>query len=275
MKRKLNRKQYSLIRQMRHNKSAFRVYLVLLILTVLAAIRSAFVGHWESVFICFLACLLYFIPPLVEKTARIELPTTLQILAFVFVFAAEVLGEIANFYERVPLWDTLLHTVCGFMFAAFGFSLVDILNRGKANRHEMSPVFLAFVAFCFSMTIGVLWEFVEFGIDTVMLKDMQKDFLIGNIYSVSFDPEHSNRVIALENIVKTVITMKDGSTVTVDGYLDIGLIDTMKDMLVNLVGAIVFSVIGFFYVKKRGKGKFAKQFIPQYKEPPTENDSQA
>ena len=138
---------YSLFKQMRNNKHAFRVYLVLLVLTVAAAIRSAFVGHFESVFICFLAFLLYFIPPLLEKTAKVELPTTLQIIAFVFVFAAEVLGEIANFYERVPLWDTLLHTVCGFMFAAFGFSLVDILNRGKANRPEMSPIFLAFGAF--------------------------------------------------------------------------------------------------------------------------------
>ena len=259
-------KEYSLFAQMRHNKHAYHVYLVLLLLTVLAAIRSAFVGHWESVFICFLAFLLYFIPPLIEKTTKVELPTTLQILAFVFVFAAQVLGEIANFYERVPIWDALLHTVCGFMFAAFGFSLVDILNRGKANRHEMSPVFLAFVAFCFSMTIGVMWEFIEFGIDSLLLKDMQKDFLVSNIYSVTFDPEKSNKVVALKEITKTIITMKDGSTVTIDGYLDIGLVDTMKDLLVNLIGAIVFSVIGFFYVKHRGKGKFAGQFIPKFKE---------
>ncbi len=256
---------------MRQNQNAYRVYLVLLVLTGTVALRSAFIGRWENVFISFLAVLLYFIPPLVEKTAHIELPTALEIIAFVFVFAAEVLGEIANFYERVPIWDTLLHTVCGFMFAAFGFSLVDILSRGKSKSQEVSPVFLAFVAFCFSMTVGVAWEFIEFSIDSLMLKDMQKDSLITSIYSIRFDSERKNRVTALENIVKTVITMKDGNTVTIDGYLDIGLIDTMKDLFVNFIGATVFSIIGFFYVKYRGRGKFARQFIPKYKTPPPKN----
>ena len=265
-------KKYSLFEQMKANKKAYRVYLILLLVTIAAAVRSAFVGQWESVFICFLAFLLYFIPPLIEKTTKVQLPTTLQILAFVFVFAAQVLGEIANFYEHVPLWDTLLHTVCGFMFAAFGFCLVDILNRGKINHHDMSPVFLAFVAFCFSMTIGVMWEFIEFGIDSILLKDMQKDFIISNIYSVTFDPDKSNTVFAVEEIVKTVITTNSGEVITIDGYLDIGLIDTMKDLLVNLIGAIVFSIIGFCYVKKRGKGAFASQFIPKFKDTDLKED---
>lgn len=263
-------KPYSLIAQIKNNKSAYRVYLTLAILTALAAVRSAFMGQWESVFVCFLAFLLYFIPPILEKTTKVELPTTLQIIAFIFVFAAQVLGEIENFYERVPLWDTLLHTVCGFLFAAFGFCLIDILNRGKVNRYDMSPVFLAFIAFCFSMTIGVMWEFIEFGIDSLLLKDMQKDFIVNNLYTVTLDPEHSNKVIAVKDILTTVITTKSGEVITLDGYLDIGLIDTMKDLLVNLIGAVVFSVIGFFYVKQRGKGKFADQFIPKFK--PTDQE---
>ena len=271
-KKACQRRHYSLFSQMRNNKKAFYVYVTLASLTALAAVRSFFTAPWESVFVCFLAFLLYFIPPFLEKTARVELPTTLQIIAFIFVFAAQVLGEIENFYERVPLWDTLLHTVCGFLFAAFGFCLIDILNRGKVNRYEMSPVFLAFIAFCFSMTIGVMWEFIEFGIDSLFLKDMQKDFIVNSIYSVTFDPEKSNKVIAVKDIVTTVITTKDGTVITLDGYLDIGLIDTMKDLLVNLIGAVVFSVIGFFYVKQRGKGKFADQFIPKFKH---DSDSQA
>ncbi len=266
-------KRYSLINQIRNNRKAFRVYLILMILTVAAAIRSVFLGQWESVFICFLAFLLYFIPPFVEKAAKVELPTTLQILAFIFVFAAEILGEIENFYELVPLWDTLLHTVCGFMFAAFGFGLVDILNRGRVNRFDMTPVFLAFVAFCFSMTIGVMWEFIEFGIDSFLLKDMQKDFIVNNLYSVTFDSNKSNTVYAVKEIFKTVLYDESGNVLRVieGGYLDIGLIDTMKDLLVNLIGAVVFSIIGFFYVKQRGKGKFADQFIPKFKTDDTEN----
>lgn len=258
-------KRYSLFEQIRKNKRAYYAYLILLTLTIAAAIYSATVGRWESVLFCFLAFLLYFIPPLIEKITKVELPTTLQILAFVFVFAAQVLGEFANLYQYFTLWDLILHTVCGFMFAAFGFAFIDILNRGKIDRRNMSPICLAIVAFCFSMTIGVMWEFMEFGVDSIILRDMQKDVIISDIYSVTFDPDKSNKVIAIEEIVKTVITTKNGQVITIDGYLDIGLIDTMEDMLVHLIGATVFSIIGFFHVKSHGKNKFAGQFIPKFK----------
>ena len=267
-KTKTRRKPFfiTLIDQIKQDKKAYIVFLVLSLLILGVVVHSIVARRYENLFTGLLASALLLIPPFIEKSFRVKLPTTLEILAYAFVFCAEILGEIGNFYHTFPFWDLMLHTFNGFMFAAFGFSLVDILNRGKANRHEMSPVFLAFVAFCFSMTIGVMWEFIEFGIDSLLLKDMQKDFLVSNIYSVTFDPEKSNKVVALKEITKTIITMKDGSTVTIDGYLDIGLVDTMKDLLVNLIGAIVFSVIGFFYVKHRGKGKFAGQFIPKFKE---------
>lgn len=262
--KKTVRKRYSLIEQIRTNKKAYYVYITLLVLTGIFVARSVMNGQWESVFVGFLTFMLYFIPPFVEKAAKVELPTTLEILAFVFVFCAQVLGELENFYVRFPLWDSLLHAVCGFMFAAFGFCLIDILNQGKVNKFAMSPIFMAFLAFCFSMTIGVVWEFIEFGIDNLFLVDMQKDFLINDIYSVTFDSTLSNKVVGVKDIVTTVITTENGEVITLNGYLDVGLFDTMKDLLVNFVGAVVFSIIGFFYVKKRGKGKFAKQFIPRF-----------
>ena len=262
-KDKEKRSRYSLFEQIRTNKKAYYVYITLLVLTGLFVARSVATGQWESVFVGLLAFLLYFIPPFVEKAAKVELPTALEILAFVFVFCAQILGELENFYIRFPIWDTLLHTVCGFMFAAFGFCLLDILNKGKVNKFDMTPYFMAFLAFCFSMTIGVCWEFIEFGIDRIFLVDMQKDFILKDLYTVTLDPTANNKVIAVKDIVSTVITTADGQVITLEGYLDVGLADTMKDLLVNFIGAVVFSVIGFFYVKKRGKGKFARQFIPE------------
>ena len=122
---------------------------------------------------------------------------------------------------------------------------------------------MAVVAFCFSMTIGVIWEFFEFAMDVFFQYDMQKDTIINSIYSVALDPTGTNTVVSIKNIQDVMI---NGEALGLGGYLDIGLLDTMKDLFVNFIGAIIFSVIEFFYVKNRGKGRFAKRFIPSLKD---------
>ena len=253
-----------LMQQVRTNRSSFVVFVVLRLMVTLVLVRSALTRQWESAFIAVLALVLLLIPPFVEKQLRIELPTVLESLIYVFVFCAEILGEINAFYVRYPLWDTMLHTVNGFMFAAVGFCLVDLLNQSTRFRFALSPAFLAVVAFCFSMTIGVLWEFFEFGADMLVHTDMQKDFFVDRISTVALDPTQSNTAVQVRNIVRTTIETASGEQVVLDGYLDVGIIDTMKDLLVNFVGAVVFSTIGFFYVKHRGRGKLASQFIPVF-----------
>lgn len=102
-------------------------------------------------------------PSLVQVTFKIELPSALEITILIFIFAAEILGEIQEFYLAFPFWDTVLHTLNGFLAAAIGFSMVDLLNRSDRLKFELSPLFMAIVAFCFSMTIGVVWEFLNSG----------------------------------------------------------------------------------------------------------------
>lgn len=264
----------SLVRQIRTDKKAFCVYLVLMLLVIAVMLYSIFVGQWESVFICALTSILFFIPPFVEKTFRVELPTMLEVIALIFVFCAEILGEIAGFYTKFPIWDNLLHSVNGLMFAAFGFCLVDVFNRNKKFRFELSPLYLALFSFCFSMTIGVLWEFFEFGMDSFANIDMQKDRLVQDIYSVWFDPQNNNNVQAYPDIVSTTFVTESGQVVTMPGYLDIGLFDTMKDLMINFIGAVIFSVIGYFYIKQRGKGKFASHFIPVFLEEAQQGEEQ-
>lgn len=124
---------------------------------------------------------------------------------------------------------------------------------------------LAIVAFCFSMTIGVLWEFLEYGADHFFPVDMQKDAIVTNFSSVTLDETNSNKAITVSDISDVIIVHSDGSSeaLGVGGYLDIGINDTMKDLLVNLLGAVIFSIIGYFYVKQRGQGRFAARFIPR------------
>ncbi len=245
--------------QIKQNKLPFAIYMILRIFVIASMILAAVRGQFENVFVYALTLVLFLLPAAIEKKLKIDFPDTFEIIILLFIFSAEVLGEIHDYYMRVPYWDTMLHTINGFLFAAVGFSLVDVMNRNPNIKFHLSPVYLAVVAFCFSMTIGVFWEFFEFGCDMLLGKDMQKDFIINAFSSVTLDATHSNIPVRLSNIKDVAI---NGKALGLGGYLDIGLIDTMKDLLVNFVGAFIFSVIGFFYVKNRGKGRFAKQFIP-------------
>lgn len=247
----------------REHKSSFWVYLILRAMVVVVMILQFLNRNYENVFFCLLTLFLLIIPSFIQVEFRIEIPTTLEIIILLFIFAAEILGEIHAFYVKIPLWDTLLHTMNGFLAAAIGFSLVDILNRNKRLEFHLSPLFMVLVAFCFSMTIGVVWEFFEFFMDSFFNMDMQKDTVIHAIHSVMLDPSMSNRVYSISSINEVLI---NGNALPVNGYIDIGLIDTMMDLIVNFIGAFIFSVFGFFYLKKRGKGTFVKRFIPRIKD---------
>ena len=248
--------------KLREHRSSFVVYVVLRMLVILMMVLQIFNKNYENVFLCILTLLLLFVPSFIQINLKIELPTALEITILIFIFAAEILGEIQAYYIRFPFWDTALHTINGFLAAAIGFALVDILNRSKKFSIQLSPVFVAIVAFCFSMTIGVLWEFFECSMDLFFGLDMQKDTIVHSIHSVMLDPAGANTPVEIDNITDVVV---NGQSLGLGGYLDIGLLDTMKDLFVNFIGAVVFSTIGYFYVKNRGKGRFAKRFIPRLK----------
>nr|WP_297275743.1 hypothetical protein [uncultured Agathobaculum sp.] len=233
---------------------------VLSFFIVLTFVRAAFMHRYENMFVCVLSLVLFCVPMLIERSLDIDIPPLMEAIIYCFIFAAEILGEINSFYTIIPGWDTMLHTINGFLVAAVGFSLVDLFNRSERFSFKLSPLFLAIVAFCFSMTVGVLWEFFEFGADQMLGTDMQKDFIVQNINSVSLNPDGLNTVVHVP-IESLVVNGEDWMQFP-GGYLDIGLIDTMKDLQVNFIGAVAFSIIGYFYVKTRGKGKLAASLIP-------------
>jgi hypothetical protein len=259
------KKEQKLMRQkiweyMRQNKRMAVLYLVLRVLVVVTMILQIFNQQYENVYLCVLTLVLLMIPPFIEVNFRIDIPDTLEVVILFFIIAAEILGEIQQFYIRFSNWDTILHTINGFLAAAIGFSLVDLLNRNDRFKFELSPVFLAIVSFCFSMTIGVLWEFFEWSMDWFFGLDMQKDTIIRSLSSMMLVTDGSNMPVRIDDIQSVVV---NGTELGLGGYLDIGLMDTMEDLFVNFIGAVIFSIIGYFYVRSKGKGRFARRFIPR------------
>lgn len=231
----------------------FKVYSVLRILVIITMIREIFTDNYENAALCVLSLFLFLLPAFFEENMHITISSGFEIVIYLFIYAAEVLGEINDYYTAIPGWDTMLHTINGFLCAAVGFSLVDILNQRNAVK-RLSAGYLALVAFCFSMTIGVCWEIIEFTMDYFFLLDMQKDYIVTRIGTVTLDPTHSQVPVVINNITKTVIYTASGKTVTIEGgYLDIGIIDTMKDLIVNLIGALTFSIIGYKTIQRREK----------------------
>ena len=254
----------------RRQPVVFVVYLVLRLIVLASLVAAILRQEYESAFVCVLVLFLFMLPFFIQKNFGIRLPSTLEIIILLFIFAAEILGELQSYFIQYPYWDTMLHTTNGFLCAAVGFSLIDILNRDAKIKFTLSPVYVALAAFCFSMTIGVLWEFFEFGMDRLFHMDMQKDTIVHTISSVMLDPTNSNIPITIDGITSVAVNGRD---LGFHGYLDIGLYDTMEDLFVNFIGATVFSVIGYFYLKHRGEGKFAKAFIPTIEETDKEPDS--
>ena len=247
----------------RRQPSVFAVYLVLRLIVIGTLVSSIIRQEYESAFICLLVLVLFMLPFFIQQNFGIELPSTLEIIILLFIFAAEILGELGCYFITYPHWDSMLHTTTGFLCAATGFALIDILNRNSRIKFQLSPVYVALAAFCFSMTIGVLWEFFEFGMDFFLGTDMQKDTVIHAIHSVSLDPTLSNKVVTIPDIQDVVI---NGESLGLGGYLDIGIIDTMKDLFVNFIGAVVFSLSGFFFARSKGRRKSAAQgFVPSKK----------
>ena len=259
MKEKSRRFYRAVLRELTEHRSSFLVYIGLRLLVLLVLIRQLIDGHYENVFLCLLTLVLMILPSVVQAAFRVSFPSTLEIILLIFVFAAEILGEISAFFIQFPHWDTVLHTVNGFLCAAIGFSLVGLLNRESRFQFDLSPLFVALVAFCFSMTIGVLWEFIEYAADRLLLMDMQKDTVVTSIYSVMLDPTGQNISVGLTDIREVLV---NGQDLGLGGYLDIGLIDTMEDLFVNFIGAAVFSVAGYFCIRHPERKRMIEGFIP-------------
>ncbi len=246
-------------KEMRENKIKAAVYIFIRVTLAVILVTSIIKGNLENAVTCVMSLILLMIPIFIDKKLNVKLPGVLETITILFVFSANVMGELGAFYEKIAWWDTALHVINGFICAGVGFGLIDILNRNEKVKVSLAPIFVCLFSFCFSMTAGTVWEFFEFAVDSLLGKDMQKDTIITAINSQLL----SDTPNVLERIKSIETTAVNGHELGINGYLDIGLIDTMKDMLVNFIGAVIFNVAGFFYLKGRPKAaEFIEHFVP-------------
>ncbi len=177
---------------------------------------------------CLLGVIVIHLPSFLQKRFRFELPTALYVMYILFLYCAIFLGEVRSFFYTVPHWDVVLHAFSSVMAGSFGFLVVALLNRDEHTPMELSPFFVALFAFCFAVSIGAVWEIYEFVFDGLLGLNMQKFML------------------------------SDGTVLV--GHAAIA--DTMKDIIVDCLGALAASITGYFSLKS-GKG-WATQAIAQY-----------
>lgn len=243
----------------KNNKIPTILYFVLRIIVIALLIYNIAIGRYENAFTCLFVLILLLLPFVMEEQLKIEISSSLEIIILLFVFATEILGELNAFYQKIPNWDNIMHTINGFVMGAVGFSLVNMLNDSDKAKIKLSPAFLLITSFCFSMTIGILWEFFEYGVDKYLGADMQKDTIINEINSVTFDPKMENKVYNIE--IDSIVINDENWNDKYGGYIDIGLIDTMNDLFVNALGAIFFSIFGYFGLKSKKQEDYEKLIV--------------
>jgi len=199
--------------------------LISLIVSIIYAVvriillRTDFVQHLEyaksesdyalMLFQCILGIIAMFLPSFLAKRLKIELPNKIYIFYIIFLYCAIYLGEVRDFYYRIPHWDTILHSFSGAMLGALGFFVVRFLNDSEKVAVKLNPIFVSMFAFCFAVTMGVIWEIYEFSADNLLGFNMQKTLL-----------ENGTPLVGKAAVA-----------------------DTMKDLIVDAIGAFVF-VIG-------------------------------
>ncbi|MDD2503168.1 MAG: hypothetical protein PHP79_06495 [Clostridia bacterium] len=168
---------------------------------------------------CILGIFALFLPGLIEHKVNIIIPSRMMIAYALFLYAAIYLGEFRDFYYVVPHWDNILHCFSGGMLGTLGFSLIVLLNKTDRVPMHLSPIFVALFALCFAVTMGVVWEIYEFTVDGILGLNMQK------------------------------YALRDGTPIVGREALT----DTMHDLIIDIIGAGVISIMGYISLKyKKG-----------------------
>jgi hypothetical protein len=165
---------------------------------------------------CVLGLVVMAIPSIIERKWSIRIPSYMYIVYFIFLYCAIYLGEVRSFYYTIPHWDKILHCFSGAMLGALGFTLIDILNSSERIKVQLSPFFVALFAFCFALAAGAVWEIYEYTFDGLLSLNMQK------------------------------YALEDGTQLIGRAALS----DTMGDIIIDTVGSLTISLIGYFLIKK-------------------------
>ena len=230
---------------------------------------------WEQYSGAIITLILFMLPTILARKLKLKLPPILQIVLLLFLFASMYLGEIRGFFYKYSWWDNMLHFWSAMMLGYLGFLLIYTLNKDKDMNLKLSPFFISLFTFCFAMMIGVLWEVFEFLVDEFTGANMQKARYLMYVDGIIQDIRYlSDEVIARIDLsrIAEIMTITSDSLATAQttnctnqivlsavkdmmnsGYMDtrFGLDDSMIDFIANTLGALLVSLVGYIYCKKR------------------------
>lgn len=215
------------LKKLESPKIVYFIFLAIVILEIMGASFSAgFAATSEqrdaaisNIFLGFLAIILFSVPWILESRFKFDIPNYLEIIILFFLFSAIVLGNIHNFLVTVKGYDKVLHIVSGTLISIIGYEIIHSFNLSRSENVRLGPGLLSIFAFCFSVTLLVLWEFYEFTIDTI---------------AYNLNNETPRNMQRYQWISESLIYPQP-----------YGLMDTMLDLAVGTVGAAVISVIGW------------------------------
>jgi hypothetical protein len=258
----------------RHFKRKFILYVVTRMIFILVGVISLLFEDYLTAFLCAIALVFFLLPTFLYNKFNIKVPSALEISAVLFTFMCVVGGEIGHFYAQFPLWDKIFHTFSGFLIAAIGLAFMDFFTKRKSSVFRLTPFFAVFFAFFFALGVEVIWEVFEYLVDTLTgVTDMQADYYIDYFTSKKAGGETNPVPIIVGGIKDVVITFEDGrEPLVLHGYIDVGLADTMHDLIVGAAGALLFCAIEFVALVKRDKRmqKISESFVPRKKETESE-----
>lgn len=194
------------------------VILLLKLSLLLGVILSFIEGQLEVGAVTLLIFIITFLPVVLGKRFRVEIPAEFEVLAVIFIYASLFLGEVRGYYVRYWWWDLVLHTGSGFLLGILGFLLVYVLNENEEIDLDLKPHFVALFAFMFAIGLGTFWEIFEYAMDQIFGLNMQKS----------------------------------------------GLQDTMWDLIVNSIGALIISILGWDYLRRKGVNSFLERWIHNF-----------
>lgn len=197
--------------------------IALLVVMSIELVAVLYKQQWHHAFLLLCISMLSLFPVILHRQYSITITAEFQILTVVFVFAALFLGEIHSYYDRLWWWDIALHASSGLLLGLLGFLLVYVLNENERIGLSLQPRFVALFAFTFAVAIGTLWEIFEFSMDRNLGLTMQKPML-GD---------------------------------------DSGLTDTMWDLIVDVIGALIISLLGLWYMVRK-KRSFIDLWIQKF-----------
>ncbi|MBR0413651.1 MAG: hypothetical protein IJI67_01105 [Clostridia bacterium] len=225
---------------------------------------SIYLKNFEFVCLSLTSAFFVFFPWCVQRWLHLEFTPGMKVLVFILAVLAASAGHVYKFYHFIPMYDKILHCYFGFLFAPFGFIIPLVADRNSDKKtHTAMCVLMAFTSV---VTVSVIWELIEFGVDTIFHMDLQRDYVVNRMTSYDLFGESTGKMHYLEDITKTVIYTADGESVVFKGgYLDIGLYDSMIDLLVAVIGSGLFSLL---YLIKNGKlvGFMVPKILPWDKE---------